>query len=284
MTVVSERVGQFFIDGQRLEFTEYGGGPRHVVLLHGQLLPRRMHHHLARTLAEAGNHVISLDLLGHGRSDRPADPAAYSMTAFAEQVLGLLDHLGIDDAVIGGTSLGANVSLEIAVSAPDRVRGLIIEMPVLENALHAGIVAFVPLMFAARYLPFTVKTVRALTRPIPRGLVPFWAGVVLDTMDQRPEPMAAMLHGVIFGRVAPPTKARRQITKPALVVGHHRDWVHPMADAEMVARELPQARFVSASTLLEWRLNPERLDAEAIGFVDEVWAPVVRAKRRARTR
>ena len=65
------------------------------------------------------------------------------------------------------------------------MQGLILEMPVLDNALHAGIVAFVPLMFAARYLPLTVSTVRALTRPIPRGLVPFWVGIGLDTLDQR---------------------------------------------------------------------------------------------------
>ena len=56
---------------------------RWVVLLHGQLMPRRMHQPLARALASEGLHVVTLDLLGHGRSDRPADPLVYSMTAFA---------------------------------------------------------------------------------------------------------------------------------------------------------------------------------------------------------
>ena len=73
---------------------------------------------------------------------------------------------------IGGTSLGANVSLEVAAIAPERVRGLILEMPVLDNALEAGIVAFAPLMFAARFLPFTVNGLRRVTRAVPRGLVP----------------------------------------------------------------------------------------------------------------
>src|SRR6185295_4109802 len=149
-------VGQFFHDGHRLEYTEYGAGERWVVLVHGQLMPRRMHEPLARALAGSGAHVVTLDLLGHGRSDRPDDPLLYSMTAFAEQVVHLLDELGAQDAVIGGTSLGANVSLEVAALAPGRVRGLILEMPVLDNALHAGMIAFAPLMFAARYLPFTV--------------------------------------------------------------------------------------------------------------------------------
>ena len=79
------------------------------------------------------------------------------MTAFGEQVVALLDHLGAEQAVIGGTSLGANVSLEVAVIAPERVRGLILEMPVLDNALEAGILAFGPLLFVARFLPFTVN-------------------------------------------------------------------------------------------------------------------------------
>jgi len=50
----------------------------------------------------------------------------------------LLDHLGVPQAVVGGTSLGANVALEAAVLAPERVRGLVLEMPVLENALPQG--------------------------------------------------------------------------------------------------------------------------------------------------
>ena len=182
--LVSERIGQFFVDcgtgRDRLEYTEYGAGDAWVVLMHGQLMPRRMHAPLARALAADGLHVVTLDLLGHGRSDRPADPLVYSMQAWADQVVALLDHLGADQAVVGGTSLGANVSLEVAVAAPGRVRGLLIEMPVLNNAIEAGIIAFAPLMFAARFLPFTVTALRMLTRPIPRGLVPFWVGIGLD--------------------------------------------------------------------------------------------------------
>ncbi|MFZ2501806.1 MAG: alpha/beta fold hydrolase, partial [Nocardioides sp.] len=281
--LVSERIGQFFVgDGvrDRLEYTEYGSGERWVVLIHGQLMPRRMHQPLARALAAAGMHVVSLDLLGHGRSDRPADPHVYSMGAFAEQVLALFDHLGIDQAVLGGTSLGANVSLETAVTAPERIRGLLLEMPVLNNALDAGIIAFAPLMFAAKFAPFTVNGVRWLTRPIPRGVVPFWAGIVLDTLDQRAESVAAVLHGIIFGRVAPHSAQRRKITAPALVIGHPRDPIHPAADAAMLADELPNATFVRATGLLEWRLQPERLDATAIDFAQQCWKSAPAASRR----
>lgn len=285
--LVSERIGQFFLTGEgsrdRLEYTEYGSGDAWVVLVHGQLMPRRMHQPLARALAAEGLHVVTVDLLGHGRSDRPADPLRYSMTAFGEQVIALLDHLGAQEAVVGGTSLGANVSLEVAVLAPERVRGLLVEMPVLDNAVEAGILAFAPLLFAARFMPFTVAGLRAVTRPVPRGLVPFWTGIVLDTLDQRADSMAAVVHGLFFGRVAPSSAQRRGIAAPALVVGHPADPIHPAADAAMLAGELPHARFVQARSILEWRLRPERLTQAAIGFAQECWGEQRRASRRERS-
>jgi pimeloyl-ACP methyl ester carboxylesterase len=283
MSLASERTGHFLHEDQhRLEYTEYGSGPRWVVLIHGQLMPRRMHEPLARALAGAGNHVITVDLLGHGTSDRPTDPKQYSMSDFARQVVDLLDAVGADKAVIGGTSLGANVSLEVADQYPERVQGLLLEMPVLDNAVEAGILAFAPLMFAARFLPFTVNGVRLLTRPIPRGVVPFWAGIVLDTLDQRADSMAAVVHGLFFGRIAPSSKLRRRITAPALVVGHPADPIHPAADAAMLADEMPDATFVQAKSILEWRSRPARLNDEAAKFALGCWRDT-RASSQGRT-
>lgn len=269
MTLVSERIGQVFVDDLRIEFTEYGSGPSWVLLVPSQLMPRRMHQPLARKLAATGAHVVTVDLLGHGRSDRPDDPMLYSTAAFADQVVALLDHLGAERAVLGGTSLGANVALEVAVTAPDRVQGLLIEAPVLDNAVEAGLLTFTPLLLAARFLPVTVTATRVLSRMVPRGVVPFWVGIGLDTLDQRPAAMAAALHGIFFGRLAPPAVERSQIDVPALVVGHPGDLLHPVADATMLAEELTGARYVAARNVLEWRARPERLDALAFAFVRE---------------
>ena len=273
--LVSERIGQFFVESDagrdRLEYTEYGSGEKWVVLLHGLLMPRRMQQPLARAMAAQGLHVVIVDLLGHGRSDQPADPLLYSMTAFAEQVIALLDHLGADQAVVGGTSLGANVALEAAVIAPERVKGLLVEMPVLNNALIAGIVAFVPIMFTARYLPFTANFVQRITRAVPRGVVPFWVGIGLDTLDHRADTTAAILHGVIFGRVAPSSSQRRRIQAPTLVIGHPIDPIHPFVDADMLVAELPHARSERASSILEWRMRPERLTQASVDFARECW-------------
>jgi pimeloyl-ACP methyl ester carboxylesterase len=280
---VSEKIGQFFVASEggrdRLEFTEYGAGDAWVVLLPGELMPRRMQQPLAHALAAEGLHVVTLDPLGHGRSDRPADPHAYSVTEFAEQVVALLDHLGAAQAVVGGTSLGANVALEVAAIAPERVRGLIVDAPILDNGVEAGILVFGPLLLAARFLPLSVTALRRLTRPVPRGVVPFWAGVALDACDQRAGALAALLHGVFFGRAAPSAKQRRRITVPALVVGHPYDPLRPIADAEMLAEELPKGTFVKARSALEWRLTPERLDRAAVGLADGCWKTPRRSRR-----
>src|SRR4029450_10508984 len=77
-------------EGSRLAYTIYGDGPRTFVLVHGLLLSQKMHRPLARALAERGNRVVTLDLLGHGRSDRPPDMTRYSMPLFGQQMIALL--------------------------------------------------------------------------------------------------------------------------------------------------------------------------------------------------
>ncbi|GAA1154418.1 alpha/beta fold hydrolase [Nocardioides aquiterrae] len=280
---MSERIGQFFVASDagrdRLEYTEYGSGDAWVVLLPAELAPRRMMQPLAHALAAEGLHVVTLDPLGHGRSDRPADPHAYSVTEYAEQVVALLDHLGAAQAVVGGVSLGANVALETAAIAPGRVRGLLLEAPVLDNGVEAGVLVFGPLLLAARFLPLSVTLLRRLTRPVPRGIVPFWAGIALDACDQRADALAALLHGLFFGRAAPSSKERRRITVPTLVVGHPFDPLRPLADAVTLADELPQGTFVRARSALEWRLTPERLDRAAVGLATGCWKAPRRRRR-----
>ena len=91
-------MAHFSYEGQRLAYTSYGEGSRTTVLLPGLLLSQKMQMPLARRLAGLGNRVITLDLLGHGASDRPRDMWRYSMATYGRQVVALLDHLGIERA------------------------------------------------------------------------------------------------------------------------------------------------------------------------------------------
>lgn len=281
---VRGQAGHFQHRGNRLAYTSFGEGQRWVVLMPGLLLPVTMQEPLARHLAQQGNRVVTLDPLGHGRSEHPHDMTRYSVNDFAQEVVALLDHLDVDEAVIGGTSLGANITLEVAAIAPRRVRGMLIEMPVLENGLVASAMTFGPLLVALRFLEGPLGVVSAGARKIPRRLVPFWGNVVLDVMRQPPGPSGAVLQGLFFGHVAPHRDVRRTFTAPALVIGHHRDPVHPFSDAGMLAGELPNARLCEASHILELRFNPERLSTEIAAFVNDCWTPRVhRARPRRRT-
>jgi pimeloyl-ACP methyl ester carboxylesterase len=275
-------MGSFRHAGHRLAYTIHGEGPRTCVLVHGLLLSQKMHEPLARALAERGNRVVTLDLLGHGRSDRPRDMTQYSMSLFGEQMIALLDHLEVDEAVLAGTSLGANATLEAAAFAPERVRGMVVEMPVLDNALLGVAIAFTPLLLA---LTFGEPAMRALARGarlVPSGRGPWLVDVGLDTIRQDPGPSAAVLQGLFFGRTAPHKTLRRTLQAPTLVIGHQRDPVHPFSDSDALVEELPNATLVQAESILELRLSPERLTGEIADFLDACWKPRRRGASRGR--
>jgi pimeloyl-ACP methyl ester carboxylesterase len=297
-------VSSFKFKGQRIAYTEFGGGPaevkagggrgrtaksssahaRPLILVHGLLLSQEMHRPLAEDLAARGNRVITIDLLGHGQSDRPRDMWRYSMAFFAAQIIALMDHLEIDDAVVMGTSLGANAALEIASTSPERLRGMVIEMPVLDNGLLSSALTFTPLLVALTFGEPLMELLARTTRLIPRRLLPHYGNVVLDTVRQAPGPGGALLQGLFFGRIAPHRDERRTFPMPTLVLGHHRDPVHPFSDAGQLAEELPNARLLEADSLVELRLQPERLTGEIASFLDDVWAKPTagRARRPAK--
>jgi pimeloyl-ACP methyl ester carboxylesterase len=260
---------EFEHNGHRISYDEYGAGERPLVLIHGLLMNRRMFDRLGPAMADRGNRVIAVDLLGHGRSERPVEMSQYSMTFFARQVEGLLDHLELDDAVIGGTSLGANVTLELAYLEPKRVKGMMIEMPVLDNALLAAAVIFTPLMVGLRFGEPVLKLLASGARRIPRTNQLLDIG--LDWLRQDPAPSEAVLEGLFLGSSAPHRQFRVQMEQPALVIGHHADPLHPFSDAGMLAEELPNVRLIEANSILEWRITPNRLDDELGGFLDDVW-------------
>jgi pimeloyl-ACP methyl ester carboxylesterase len=265
--------GRFEHGGRELAYSSYGDGRRVVVLLHGLLFSRYMHDALARALAERGHRVLTLDLLGHGESDRPPDMWRYSMTEFGREVVALLDHLEIDEAAVMGTSLGANTTLEVASLAPERLRGMVIEMPVLDHALLGCAVAFTPLMLGLTLGAPVARMVARAARLVPARRLPWQVDMLLDWVRQDPEPSAAVIQGLFFGRTAPHRDERRTFQAPTLVIGHQFDIVHPFSDAGMLAEELPNGRLLQANSIVELRLAPKRLTDEIAAFLDECWKP-----------
>ncbi|MDQ3587208.1 MAG: alpha/beta hydrolase [Actinomycetota bacterium] len=115
-------------DGVRIYFEDEGGAGV-PVLLHdgfGDSVQDLRESELARALPAAGSRLIYVDHRGHGRSDKPHDPAAYAMPLRVADAIAVLDRLGIERAHFIGRSWGGRLCFGIGEHAPERVRSLVI--------------------------------------------------------------------------------------------------------------------------------------------------------------
>ena len=113
------------VDGQQLSFQEAGpaDGPV-VLLLHGLLSDSTTWDPAIEPLAERGLHVIALDLVGHGRSDKPA--IAYCLADFAASISAFITALDLAPVTLVGHSLGGAIAMEFARSYPHQLARLVL--------------------------------------------------------------------------------------------------------------------------------------------------------------
>jgi pimeloyl-ACP methyl ester carboxylesterase len=111
-------------DGVAIHYDVNGSGPA-LLLTHGFGASSDMFAKVVDPLS-AAHTVITWDQRGHGRSDYPADPAAYSPALAVGDIAALLDAAGADTAVIGGHSLGGYLSFEFLLAHPTRTMGLVL--------------------------------------------------------------------------------------------------------------------------------------------------------------
>jgi pimeloyl-ACP methyl ester carboxylesterase len=110
------------VDGLALWYSEHGSGDP-LILLHGGMGGSEMFDPILDQLA-AGRRVITVDLPGHGHTASPGKPLRYE--DMADQIAGLIRHLGLDQADLMGLSLGAGVAQRTAIQHPGLVRRLIV--------------------------------------------------------------------------------------------------------------------------------------------------------------
>ena len=107
-----------------LHAEQWGDGPP-LLLLHGFTGSAETWHPFATSWHP--RQLVAVDLPGHGRSPAPAEPDAYGLQATASSVLALADSLGLERFALLGYSLGGRVALRVALSAPERLRVLMLE-------------------------------------------------------------------------------------------------------------------------------------------------------------
>jgi pimeloyl-ACP methyl ester carboxylesterase len=111
-------------NGIRMHVAEQGAGPL-VVLCHGFPESWYSWRHQLSALAEAGFRAVAPDMRGYGQTDRPEAIEQYTLLHLVGDIVGLLDALGAQSAVIAGHDWGAPVAWHAALLRPDRFRGVI---------------------------------------------------------------------------------------------------------------------------------------------------------------
>jgi 3-oxoadipate enol-lactonase len=230
------------INGSVLAYGDRGNGLP-LVLIHGFPLCRKMWRPQAEALSKAGCRVITPDLRGFGESGPTA--GTVSMAGYADDTVGLMDHLGIDKAVVGGMSMGGYVLLNLLERYPDRVAAPIFittraggdddtgkarRTALAEACRDQGILpvaeAFRNLLFA----PATLATNPALMEEVfgwVRSTNPLGAAGALVAMRDRKDCTALL----------------GSIRHPALVICADQDQASPLENARIIAEGLPNAEL-----------------------------------------
>ena len=240
-----------------------------VLLLHGFPLCRQMWAPQMTALADAGYRVICPDLPGFGESPSLAGPA--SMSNYADTIIDLLDDLGIDQAVVGGMSMGGYVLLDLVERYPQRLLGAMFlvtraaaddaagkqKRTMMVEQVKAGNVltipdTFVPVLFAeetSRKNPQLILTVRQWVESTPSsGLV---GGLVAmrerhDAVDKLPA-----------------------FALPALVVAAEQDLAVPLEHSWVLAEGLPDAllKIIPGAGHMANLEQPELFNAALLDFL-----------------
>ena len=120
----TSRVPKLNRDGVELYYEVHGQGPV-LLLTHGYSATSQMWAGQVEALSKSHT-LVTWDMRGHGQSDYPEDPAAYSEAATVADMAALLHAVGAETAIVGGLSLGGYMSLAFHRAHPERVRALLI--------------------------------------------------------------------------------------------------------------------------------------------------------------
>jgi pimeloyl-ACP methyl ester carboxylesterase len=180
--------------------------------------------------------LIAPDLPGHGDSTG-YDPETFSFDSFADHVLALMDHLGLDRCHLGGLSMGSGITLNLALRYPDRIKKLILLRP---SWLASPCPAHLKLVADAGEMPRSefealpeFQALLAENEPVANSITAVY---------QRPD--NAVLSRMWQSRPFESLAELASINSPALVMSSPRDDLHPESVASTIAKALPASHLV----------------------------------------
>ncbi|MDT8442718.1 MAG: alpha/beta fold hydrolase [Desulfuromonadales bacterium] len=253
-----------------MQYDDLGSGLP-VVLVHGFPLNRKMWRAQQDVLVDHGFRVICPDLPGFG--DSPSVEGDATMGAYADAVIGLLDRLGIDKAVVGGMSMGGYVLLNLVERYPERLLGAMFlvtraaaddaagkeKRSLLAREVGNGNLAVVPETFAqVLFAPEVQQEQPELVREV-RG----W---------MESTPAAGVVGGLLAMRDRDDYVDRLSgFNLPALVVGAEQDMAVPPEHARVLANGLPHAELciIPGGGHMVNLEQPETFNRIVLGFLEK---------------
>ena len=226
-------------DGTEISWDSVGEGPA-LLLVHGSALSRAIWRGFGYTKAFREQYrVITMDLRGHGRSGKPTRPSDYAMATLVADALAVLDAAGVQQAHVGGYSVGARLGFSLAVAEPGRLLSL---------ASLGGTYRIQPGTIGELFFPEYDAALREGGMP---SFVEGWEARMGGTLD--PQTRAAFLANngaalrAYFAQTeadpAIPDSDMAAITVPALLMAGSRDSGR-VVDSQRAAELMPHARFV----------------------------------------
>jgi 3-oxoadipate enol-lactonase len=237
--------------GVTLALSDTGEGPA-VVLAHGLTATRRYVVMGSSALARSGHRVLAYDARGHGSSSPAPTAQAYRYEDLGADMAAVLDHAGVERAVLAGASMGAHTLVWLALAHPERVAGLVIITPAFSggedsdperlarwDALSDGLRSGGIDGFVAAYgEPQVPDRLRETVVTVIRQRL---------ALHEHPDAVADALRAVPRSRPFHSLEDLAAIAVPTLVVasGDEADPGHPQAVGEAYAETIPGARLVT---------------------------------------
>jgi pimeloyl-ACP methyl ester carboxylesterase len=252
------------VNGQQIAYDDTGGDLPAVILAHGFLMDRSMFVHQVAALRDRYR-VITWDERGFG--DTVFDGAPFTYWDSARDCLALLDHLGIERAVVGGMSQGGFLSLRVALLAPARVRALVL-LDTQAGAEDADKVAAYSVMIDTWV---GVGPVDELAQ-IVAGIIiddPTENPVWIAKWQSRPKELMVQPGACLLGREDISDRLA-EITVPALVVHGTNDTAISMEHAEALSAGLAGSSGVVKvpGAHAANHTHPDAVNAALVAFLD----------------
>lgn len=264
------------------------GGPaqgRPVVLLHG--FPELWYswHGVMGVLATHGYRVIAPDLRGYNRSEKPPGRDAYSGARYEEDVLGLLDALGLERVLLAGHDVGGGVAWRLVFTHPERVERAFILSAVHPEAWERASpnddpdsISWFRTFFRLPFVPeltaraggwwLLSRNLRRTSRP---GTFEGETLAVFQSAWARENAISTMMNVYRAGWEEVPVPPDGRPTVPVRVVAAGKDAFLPKAAADVTAEFLPEGGVIEMPELSHWLLleDPEQVAGRMLAFFEE---------------